>query len=251
MNIQSTITHARRRIVVFDTETTGLNPRDKILGPHTLDKWPYIVQLSFVVYDSHVHEIVQARDNYIQLPPAVVIPQECTNIHGVTNEMCETKGVPLLDAFNHLFHAFRSADVIVCHNVEFDTNMVKAELMRLIQSKTLKRVSDVNTCKHNLHFITQFKNFECTCTNPESIQLANLVTIGRNGEPFQKWPKLVELHQAIFQCSPTLMMHNSLFDVLITLRCYVKMKYDKDVSNTTTYKLLTHPNFADSEIIVG
>ena len=39
------------RVLVFDTETTGL-PQTKILNPDTLHQWPTIVQFSYIIYDT-------------------------------------------------------------------------------------------------------------------------------------------------------------------------------------------------------
>ena len=36
-------------ILIFDTETTGLPEKDATVFQHT--KWPYIVQLSYVLYN--------------------------------------------------------------------------------------------------------------------------------------------------------------------------------------------------------
>ena len=40
----------KMRVLVFDTETTGL-PKTKILNKYMLELWPYIVQLSYIIYD--------------------------------------------------------------------------------------------------------------------------------------------------------------------------------------------------------
>ena len=37
------------RVIVFDTETTGL-PKTKVLTPGLLKLWPYVVQLSYLIY---------------------------------------------------------------------------------------------------------------------------------------------------------------------------------------------------------
>ena len=45
------------RVLVFDTETTGL-PKSKFISPDTLNLWPHIVQFSFVIYDTEENDIV-------------------------------------------------------------------------------------------------------------------------------------------------------------------------------------------------
>lgn len=47
-------------ILVFDTETTGL-PKTKIISYDTLKLWPYIVQFSYIIFDTDTCEIVKKR----------------------------------------------------------------------------------------------------------------------------------------------------------------------------------------------
>ena len=54
------------RVLVFDTETTGL-PETKILNPDTLNLWPHIVQFSFVIYDTSVNDIVESSDSIVKV----------------------------------------------------------------------------------------------------------------------------------------------------------------------------------------
>ena len=48
------------KIVVFDTETSGL-PKEKNASIYETDKWPYILQLSFIIYDIERNEIEKER----------------------------------------------------------------------------------------------------------------------------------------------------------------------------------------------
>ena len=44
------------KIVVFDTETSGL-PSERNPSIYETQKWPYILQLSFIIYDNEKNEI--------------------------------------------------------------------------------------------------------------------------------------------------------------------------------------------------
>ena len=48
-------------ITVFDSETTGLST-SQILNP---EFWPYIVQFSYIVYDTKKMKIVEIKDSII------------------------------------------------------------------------------------------------------------------------------------------------------------------------------------------
>ena len=66
------------------------------------------------------------------------------------------------------------------------------------------------------------------CTMKESIALCAIETKDKFGRNYNKFPKLIELYQKLFQISPN-NLHNSLNDVIVCLRCFMKLKYDKDI----------------------
>ena len=45
--------HQPHKILVFDVETNGLLPKNNIYGhPIPMEKYPYILQLSYTIYDN-------------------------------------------------------------------------------------------------------------------------------------------------------------------------------------------------------
>jgi DNA polymerase III epsilon subunit-like protein len=212
------------RILVFDTETTGL-PETKIINPDTLNLWPHIVQFSYVIYDVSLNTLVESNNYIIKVPENVVISEEVVNIHGITNEICDKKGISIEHVLYEFFHYLKNVDMIVGHNIEFDFNMVKIELLRIIYNKVLTN-EQLTFYKHHLHFVTNCKNTYCTLK--ESITLCNITALNKNGRRYLKYPKLIELHQTLFHTSPT-NLHNSFNDILVTLRCFMKLKYDTDL----------------------
>jgi hypothetical protein len=90
--------------------------------------------------------------------------------------------------------------------------------------------------------ITNFQNVCCTCSSKESIELCNITVLNRSGQPYLKYPKLFELHDKLFQCVPN-NLHNSLIDILVTLRCFMKLKYSVDINiNCSKFKKLVKIN---------
>ena len=51
------------KILIFDVETTGLLP--KIIKNEDIDKYPYIIQLSYILFDKDRNKIEEKFDNYI------------------------------------------------------------------------------------------------------------------------------------------------------------------------------------------
>jgi DNA polymerase III epsilon subunit-like protein len=217
------------RVLVFDTETTGL-PKTKILNPDTLNLWPHIVQFSYVIYDTDINDIVESSDSIIKVAEGLIIPEESIKFHGITNKISKRKGVEIQMILNEFFYYLRNVDMLVGHNVSFDINMVKVEMLRLIYSNNAN-VTEIDKLgyKYDLHFLTNFKNICCTCSLKESIELCNITALDRSGKPYLKYPKLIELHEKLFESSPN-NLHNSFNDILVTLRCFMKLKHNSDLN---------------------
>lgn len=212
------------RVLVFDTETTGL-PQSKIISPDTLKLWPHIVQFSYVIYDTDANDIVVSSDDIVKVGKDVVISDGSIELHGITKEISQNKGKninELIDVFcNHL----KSVDVLVGHNIEFDIKMLKVELLRFIYSNTISDEKSIKY-KNNLYDLSNFENIYCTMQ--KSIDLCGIKKQDKFGKEYNKYPKLIELHQKLFNTSPD-NLHNAFNDILITLRCYIKMNYDVDL----------------------
>jgi DNA polymerase III epsilon subunit-like protein len=229
------------KIMCFDTETTGLSST-KIINPDTLIEWPTIVQFSYVIYDLSLNEINKLKNYIIKIPSNIMISDDSIAFHGITNEISDKNGVTINIVLNEFFRDLRKVDCIIGHNIEFDINMIKVELLRIIYNqndklyKRLLNKRELKNYKLNLHFISNYKNINCTLK--ESITFCNIQAISKLGKQYLKYPKLIELHQKLFDNLPN-NLHNSLNDILVTLRCFIKLKYDVDLlDKCNSFKLL-------------
>ena len=128
--------------------------------------------------------------------------------------------------------------------------MITAELIRLIKGINDTTTTDITTIltsnpNANIHIYKDYFNTVSTmnnlfCTMQESIQLCNIESKDRAGKTFIKFPKLIELYQKLFNQTPN-HLHNSLNDVVVTLRCFIKLKFDKDIIeyNSDVEKMIT------------
>ena len=207
------------RTLVFDSETTGLS-KTQIISPSTIHLWPHVVQFSYIVFDTESNKIVKIKDSIIKVPDGFIITEENAKIHGITTEISLAKGVDLLPVLEEFFADFDSSDHIVGHNVSFDINMIKAELQRLIMNSSDKKIEDYLT---TINTSTKFY-----CTMQETIELCAIEMKDKYGRPYKKFPKLVELYQKMFDVTPK-NLHNSLNDVIVCLRCFIKLKYEIDI----------------------
>ena len=215
------------RVLVFDTETTGL-PKTKIMSQDTLNLWPHIVQFSYVIYDTDVNDITLSSDDIIKVDDNVIITAESINLHGITHDISQRKGKKINEVLDIFCNHLKTTDVLVGHNVIFDIQMVKVELLRLIYALSLEKDHN-NNYKNNLYSISNFTNVYCTMQN--TIELCNIKTTDKYGKEYNKYPKLSELHEKLFHTIPT-HLHNSFYDILATLRCFMYLKYEVDLNKT-------------------
>lgn len=215
------------RVLVFDTETTGL-PKTKIISPDTLNEWPTVVQFSYIIFDTNLNDIVESKNYIIKVSESILISEDSVKFHGITNEISSKKGVLINEVLNEFFYYLRDVDCIVGHNISFDINMIKVELLRIIYNKSVKS-QEIKHYKYDLHYLTNYKNIYCTLQ--ESINFCNIKAIDKFGKEYLKYPKLIELHQKLFDTSPN-NLHNSFNDILVTLRCFIQLKHNFDLNKT-------------------
>jgi DNA polymerase III epsilon subunit-like protein len=217
-------TNDKMKVLVFDTETTGL-PIDQNAPIADSAKWPYIIQLSFMVFDTATKEILEYSDTIIQLDTSVHISPESIAIHKITAAQSQAEGIPIKIALAHLAENMSEVDVIVGHNILFDKRMLMVEFTR-------------NNMKNFL-----YKNglpIPEYCTMKRSIELCKLPSINKKtGEVYKnyKYPTLTELHTYLF-CRKPRGTHNAIADVMICLRCYVMLNYNYDIANDNDVKLV-------------
>ena len=224
-------------ITVFDTETTGLLPKTaypgapRIINPVNLDSYPYIIQLSFARFNKD--KISAVKDAIIKISSNINIPEESIALHHITREISDTKGVPIEQALRSFCkQLFRSSNtVLVAHNLEFDWVMIKVELMRIICNNPHKPAheqlskADIKQFKDYLFQIQHYQQDRMICTMKTTTEFCKLPSTKKKD---YKWPKLMELHEILFQCIPN-NLHNSLYDVLVTLRCFMKYFHEVDL----------------------
>jgi DNA polymerase III epsilon subunit-like protein len=204
-------------LLFFDTETTGLPPKyENKVNERSVLVWPYILQFSYIVFDTETNNVLKTFDSIIKIPPNIKISTESTNIHGITRLLSDQNGVPIIPVITEFMKDVNDVDLLIGHNIQFDLNMVYAELLR--------HKDDIGGLQPLL------ANKRTYCTMKETTQFCCLESpyYGKNYNKL-KPPKLVELYEKLFNEAPTLTLHNSLNDVIVTMRCYMKFKYDRDI----------------------
>ena len=183
-------------ILVFDAETNGL-PKNYQAKMSDIDNWPRVIQLAWATFDLN-GELFSEDVDLVQ-PDGWVIPDETFWIdNGFTQLLSEKNGNPIMGILGSFIEDVEKAKVIVAHNINFDYNVLGAELLRA-------KLSSVNKP-------------EKYCTMKESADLCKLP--GKYGS--YKWPKLIELHQHLFD-EGFEGAHDALIDVKACAKCYFEL----------------------------
>ena len=182
----------------FDTETTGLPARYDVPCSDTYN-WPRMVQLSWIVTDRN-GTVIRKSDNIIK-PFGFTIPADASNLHDITTSKALLEGKDLRTVVEQFMGELANVSYVVGHNVEFDTNIVGAELYRLGMSG-----SDL-----------QYK--QSICTMKSTVDYCQIPQF-RYGS--YKFPKLQELHKKLFGYEFD-DAHNSMCDVEATMKCFFEL----------------------------
>jgi DNA polymerase-3 subunit epsilon len=109
-------------ILVFDTETTGLTQSNL---PATHPSQPLMVQLGAILYHLETGLVRAELNAIVRLPEGATVPPQAANVHGITTEVANTFGLPLVVVLAMFNNIAKCADVFVCHNADFDLVVTK------------------------------------------------------------------------------------------------------------------------------
>ena len=193
------------KILVFDTETTGLPEKKATID--NLEKWPYIIQISYILYDTENNNVLDISDSIIKLNENIKINEISESIHKISMKISQEKGIDIKEVLLNFKRVINNSDLIIGHNVKFDKNIVIVELAR-----------------NNINNFLKTKNFYCTMHGSKNICKIPIII---NERKIFKYPKLIELYKFYFNDEPE-NLHNSMYDVLVTLRCFGMLKYNID-----------------------
>jgi DNA polymerase III epsilon subunit-like protein len=179
----------------FDTETTG-TPKNYKASPAELDNWPRVIQLAWALFDEK-QRMISAQCDLIK-PSGWVMPTEKFWVdNGFTHDNNAKNGILIRAALQQFLSAMDQAPYLIAHNIDFDTPIVQAEMIRA-SLRTENRPTRICTMKIGTN----------VCRIPN-----------RGGF---KWPKLIELHTHLFN-EGFEGAHDALADVKACARCFFKM----------------------------
>lgn len=115
-------------ILFIDTETSDI-PKRWNAPARQVQKWPYILQISWLIYTSD-GELVKSENHYIRTGK-IRINKQSQRLHGITNGMLEELGEERREVIGRLAADFiHYAPLVVGHFLEFDKKMLDVGFYR-------------------------------------------------------------------------------------------------------------------------
>lgn len=207
-------------IAFFDCETTGLPERKEnnwYYGYKQIDKYntSRIVQIALIVYKLEEGKLLEESEHvYIIKPDQFEIHND--HIHHISQQQAEEKGIPFRMAIRKMHQDMSKCTMFVSHNVNFDKNVILAELHRYGIHSAIDRIFKMKTF--------------CTARNTAEILKLRHANENPDEKIKYKMPTLSELHNWLFGFMPE-GIHDALQDTKIMCKCFVELFNRKLILN--------------------
>ncbi|MND91203.1 hypothetical protein D3C80_833150 [compost metagenome] len=129
-----------KRVLVFDTETTGL-PKFKL--PSSDPSQPHLTDICAILY-SMDGELIEVFEQLIQ-PKGWEVEAEAAAITGLTTEFLTINGGDECEAIAKFGKMHKQADLRVAHNIGFDDRIMRIGIKRYFGDAPADRFKDAPT----------------------------------------------------------------------------------------------------------
>lgn len=179
----------------IDTETTGW----PLKGPRQQDGQGRVCQIAALLCDDKGNDI--AKFKTLIKPDGWEISEGAQEVHGISLDLCEKKGIPQRVAIRVIYELMQVCDKVICHNIEFDWKMLEIEF-------DYAGMNDrINPDKEKF------------CTMLSSKDICKLP--GKYGD--YKWPKLSEALEIVCGIKIGDDAHDALVDVEACKKIFFKL----------------------------
>lgn len=182
-------------VLFLDTETTGI-PERSWKWDEDYAQYPHVVQLAWM----HGCKV----ESHVIRPDGWEIPEEATNVHGITTDFALACGEPFAAVVDRFIQDCHDAGLICGHNIHFDTAIIKANILRELG----REYYDANDVESAL-----YKGKRIDTMRPTMKWVDARTQNGR-----LKFPTLSELYAHCFD-GDTFPAHDALADVKAVARC--------------------------------
>ncbi len=130
----------------FDTETTGLPTTRAKPTKDNISAWDNCRMLSMAIVEFNPDDKILATEHMLVYPDNFEVA--ATEIHGITEEKAKSEGKPFQEVFSTIVTYIENCPKMVGHNLPFDINILKAELIRReLDTSILDKIEPICTLK--------------------------------------------------------------------------------------------------------
>lgn len=138
-------------ILFIDTETSD-KPREWKAPTAQVDKWPYLLQVSWAVYE-FTGKFVIKRNFYIN-PGEIIIHKDSLQLHGISLDFLKNNGIQRKEVLQQLSNDLEKfSPFIVGHFLKFDLKMLEVGFNRIGIDQDLLPFTKFCTMQHTRHFL--------------------------------------------------------------------------------------------------
>ena len=168
------------RIIIFDTETTGLSKDDND-----------ILSISWQIVDTKNWEVSSSGNIYFQWPEEIErVSIKAIEINKLTKERLEELGtIDQKEGINMFAEAVANSDLVVGHNVTFDMDFVDATIKRL----------GMNPIKWPTVFDTMKSMWKYCRKRPKLVELVHTLNIDDSDIDYHQSASDVEVTKRCFK----------------------------------------------------
>ncbi len=173
----------KKRILVFDTETTGL-PKNYKPAEEDINNYPNVVQFGAQLLEVDIdnvadNKVLYAYKSFVQPyrdGKLITIDPRAQAVHNIGIEQCKD-GDSIWNVAMLFQGLCNSADFIMCHNYTFDRNVMVSELLRLgIAPKYARGCQVFCTMKYSTNIMQLPSTYEGQFKFPKLEQLFKYTT---------------------------------------------------------------------------
>ena len=191
-----TLFHKYDRLVLFDTETTGLLfSRDEI------------IEFAAVVVENRggVPTVIEQYDELITLSPGGFVPPKIQELTGISTQDIRERGLPKARVAQDIARMFKGNTLLLAYNAHFDLSFLYYFLLRHGDPMILKG-------KDKLDLLTVYMD-----RRPYPHKLCNAI------EAYGLTGKVVNSHRAVDDCVATVAVMEEMEKEKADLNCYVNL----------------------------
>ncbi|MDA3808561.1 MAG: 3'-5' exonuclease [Thiomicrorhabdus sp.] len=202
MSEESKVVTEETKVLLFDVESSGFIKK-ALAADDPEQAWT--VQVGAILATQN--ENLEKMDLIIQ-SNGREINYHAEKIHGISAERSDEEGLPELEVAEAFGLMLQQADLIVCHNFDFDWAFAKHLLER--------NVSELSDEARSAFFL----DLPSFCTMKD--KTVKKYVQAKNVKGHLKWPKLVELHEKLFGVGFD-DAHDAFADITATKNCFFKL----------------------------